>query len=181
MLKRHRPRITQLLSVLAFGRTRTLASLTWIMSHLHSDCQVPIEVLISSFWIRCSVERRLRRGVWRLQRIVLLPSTMDVAVVIQRTIVTERQLAGCYQISQRSDGSRFALIRLALEKDGRRVSTDEMLALLAEQYIALALQSAGPSLLVPIDLGPSSQSYAPHPAALRSDPLTAAHAGEHVA
>ena len=167
-----RPRTTRPRRLLAFGRTRVLIAATWLVSRLHSDCPVPIEVLISSFWTRWSLDRRLRHAVRRLQR-VLPRLSQDVAIVAQQTIVTDHQLPGCYQISQRPDGSRFALIRLALEVDGQRISTDEMLAVLAEQYIALAMQSSGAGLLVPIDLVPSPHSRPLHRASMQPDPLAA--------
>lgn len=178
MTRRCRPQTARPRRLLAFGRARVQAALMWLVSIPRNDWPVPIEVLISSFWTRQSVERRLRHAVRRLERILPHPS-LDIAIVVQQTIVTERQLAGCYQISQRSDENRFALIRLALEVDGRRILTDEMLAVLAEQYIALAMLSSGPSLLVPIDLAPFPQSDPLHSAPLRPDPLAAVSAASN--
>ncbi|HZU12148.1 MAG TPA: hypothetical protein VFB58_04850 [Chloroflexota bacterium] len=175
------PQTTQPRRLLALGRTGVLIAVTWLVSRLRSDCPVPIEVLISSFWMRWSVDRRLRHAVRRLQRI--LPQlSLNMAIVAQQTIVTDHQLLGCYQISQRPDGSRFALIRLSLEVDGRCISTDEMLAVLAEQYITLAMQSTGPGLLVPIDLDLSPQPDPLHRARLQPDPLAAINrTGNHIA
>lgn len=172
MPERLRPQITRPRRLLAFARTRVLMALTWLVSRSRSDCLVPIEVLISSFWMRRSVERRLRHAVRRLKRVLPLPS-LHIAIVAQQTLATDHQLPGCYQISQRPDGSRFALIRLALEVDGQRISTDEMLAVLAEQYIALAIQSSGPSLLVPVDFGTAPESDPLHRVPLQPDPLAA--------
>jgi len=77
-----------------------------------------------------------------------------LSVLVQQVIHTDRQLAGCYVLGQRADGSRFALVRLALQVDGHRLSTDELLAVLAEQLVGLATQQSS-SVLVPIDLVPA--------------------------
>lgn len=172
MSERLQQQCTRSWRLLAFARTRVLVALRWLVSRSRSDCPVPIEVLISSFCVRWSVGRHLRHALRRLERILPRPS-LDIAIVAQQAIVTDYQLPGCYQISQRADGSRFALIRLALEVDGRRVSRDEMLAVLAEQYITLAMQSSGPGLLVPIDLGPPPQPDPLRRAPPQRDPLAA--------
>src|SRR5439155_23001134 len=98
----------------------------------------------------------LRTGLRRLQRALGAPLPPHAAVVVQQVIRTDRQLAGCYQVGQRPDGCRLALIRLALQVDGRGLDTDELLAALAEQCIGLATQdSGGSSVLVPVELGPA--------------------------
>ena len=171
MPKRQRKHASRLTCLLSCSRTRVIVAFTWMISRLHGDCPVPIEVLISGPWRRRSVERRLSHAIRRLQRAFAAPLSLDVAVVVQAIIMTERQVPGCYHISQQPDGSRFALIRLGLQVDGRRLSADELLAVLAEQYIALAMQSIGPSLLVPIDLDPPPSSGLQRSAALRPDPL----------
>jgi hypothetical protein len=90
---------------------------------------------------------------------------------VQPIVVTDRQLAGCYQLGQRADGTRFTLIRLGLEIDGRSLCIDEIVSVLAEQCIALAMQQGSPSLLVPIDLYPTQSESLRHPTPLRPDPL----------
>ncbi|MDQ2741134.1 MAG: hypothetical protein M3Z66_02365 [Chloroflexota bacterium] len=159
--------------VLALCRTWILAALEWLTCHRPRDHAVPVEVLISGPWRRWLVARRLRTSVRRLQHILPLPPTLDVAVVVQTAIMAERQLPGCYQISQHPDGSRFALIRLALQVDYRHLTTDEILAVLAEQYIALTMHADGPSVLVPIDLGAAGHRDPVHGIRLPCDPLVA--------
>jgi hypothetical protein len=63
------------------------------------------------------------------------------------------------------------LIRLGLEIDGRCLGIDEIVSVLAEQCIALAMQQGSPSLLVPIDLYPPPSKSLLHPTSLRPDPL----------
>src|SRR5207249_9588623 len=72
---------------------------------------VPVEVLITDPSKRRSIERELRSGLRRLRRALGAPLPAELAVVVQQVIKAERQLAGCYQVGQRPDGTRFALVR----------------------------------------------------------------------
>jgi hypothetical protein len=119
-----------------------------------------------------TLARELARALRQLQLILgeLLPA--DLAIVVQHVIATDRQLAGCYQVGQRSTGTRFALIRLALQVDGRRLATDELLAALAEQCIGLATQLSSSSVIVPIDLNPAPASQIQRVLPLPVDPLS---------
>lgn len=132
---------------------------------------IAVEVMLADRARRKGIERHVRATLCRLRRVLSSQFPSDAAVIVQQVVVTERQLSGCYQISNQHDGTRIALIRLALEVDGRLLTTDELLAVLTEQCIALAMQSAGPGLLVPIDLAPSRSDDRAHPPALRPDPL----------
>lgn len=144
---------------------------------------VPVEVLVTDCVKRRALERELRSGMRRLQRVLGAPLPAELAVVVQQVITAERQLAGCYQVGQRPDGTRFALVRLALQVNGRRLSPDELLAALAEQCIGLATQHSA-SVLVPIDFEPGRTEQ---PAdirrltALRPDPLAPHTNGNGVA
>jgi hypothetical protein len=92
--------------------------------------------------------------------------------VVQHVIRTDRQLAGCCQVGQRPDGTRFAFIRLALQVNGRRVGTDELLAALAEQCIGLLTQANGAtSLVVPVELEVEPAAGPHRLTALPPDPL----------
>jgi hypothetical protein len=133
--------------------------------------RVPVEVLLVDPTHRRVMKRRLRAALSRLQRAIGKSLPSDTAVIVQRIVVTDRQLAGCYHLGQRSDGTRFALIRLGLEIDGRHLGMDEIISVLAEQYIALTMQQGTPSLLVPIDLYPTQTKSARDPTLLRPDPL----------
>jgi hypothetical protein len=130
---------------------------------------VPVEVLIADRARRHELERELRRGLARLQRALGTPLPAELAVVVQQVITTDRQLAGCYHLGQRPDGRRFALVRLALQVNGRRLTTDELLAVLAEQCIGVLTQP-GPSFLVPVELEPGPAEPR-RPTRLRPDPL----------
>ena len=135
---------------------------------------VPVEVLIADGARRRQLERELRRGLARLRRVLGVPLPAELAVVVQQVIRTDRQLAGCYHLGQRPDGRRFALVRLALQVNGRRLTTDELLAVLAEQCIGVLTQHS-PSVLVPVELEPGPAESRP-PTPLRPDPL-APHPG----
>ena len=146
--------------------------------------RVPVAVVVADRAQRRSLERELRAALSRLERVLGRPWPADTAIIVQKVVCTDRQLAGCSQIGQRPDGARFVLIRLALQVNGRRLSTDELLAALVEQCVGVALRSGGPCVLVPFDLEPSEQTgRAGRPAALRPDPLApdAGAAGERIA
>lgn len=130
----------------------------------------PVAVLIADRARRRAVEREVRRGLAHLQRVLGTTRPAELAVVVQQVITTDRQLAGCYHLGQRPDGSRFALVRLALQVNGRRLTTDELLAVLAEQCIGVLTQHS-PSVLVPVELEPGPAEPR-RPAPLRPDPLT---------
>jgi hypothetical protein len=145
---------------------------------------VPVEVLVVDRTRRRMLEQELRRGLHRLQRAFGAPLPAGLAIVVQQVIATDRQLAGCYQVGQLPDGSRFALVRLALQVNSRRLSTDELLAALAEQYVGLASRDSM-SAVVPIDFEPGPPAEARRLTALRPDPLAphpnGAARGERVA
>jgi hypothetical protein len=130
---------------------------------------VPVEVLVVDRARRRAVHRSVRRGLRRLRRVLGAPLPAGVAIVVQELVTpADRQLAGCYQQGQRPDGSRFALMRLALQVDGHRLTTDELLAVLAEQYIGLAMdQGGGTSVLVPVELEPALPAQATDPVEVR--------------
>jgi hypothetical protein len=148
---------------------------------------VPVEVFVADVARRRVLERELRHALRRLQRALGAPLPAGLAVVVQQVIVADRQLAGCYQVGRRRDGTAFALVRLALQANGRRHSTDDLLAALAEQVVGLALQDGGPSVLVPVDLeAPRADPHRGHPGhpvagrrvtALRPDPLSPGDGG----
>lgn len=130
---------------------------------------VPVAVLIADPAGRRALERELRRGLARLQHVLGVPLPAGLAVVVQQVISTDRQLAGCYQLGQHLDGRPFALVRLALQVNGRRLVTDEVLAVLAEQCIGV-LTRQSPSVLIPVELEPDPAERQP-PTPLRTDPL----------
>lgn len=184
MSKRHSSRLAPCRRWLAAVRARCAALLRrawWAVRRWRRP--VPVEILVTDRARRRALERELRSGMRRLRRALGAPLPDELAVVVQQVISAERQLAGCYQTGQRPDGTRFALVRLALQVNGRRLSPDELLAALAEQCIGLATQHSA-SVLVPIDFEPAQPAQQSHPAevrrvgALRPDPL-APHPNGH--
>ena len=140
---------------------------------------IPIEVLVVDRSRRRALERDLRAGLKRLRHALGVSFPVDTAVIVQQVITTDRQLAGCYQVGQRPDGGHFALIRLALQVNGRVLTADELLATLAEQCIGIATQqSGGVSVVIPIELEPLPPPEEHRLPAPRPDPL-APHANGH--
>ena len=144
--------------------------LHWLAAHLPRPRRIPIEIVLADQSRRRGLKRTLRRSVGQLRKVLgdLLPQ--DVVVVVQQVIPAEHELAGCCQLGQRPDGQRFALIRLALQIKGRRLSTDEVIAALAEQCIGLAMnQAEGIKVRVPVQLEPAAWEERRTP--LPPDPL----------
>lgn len=173
MPRPHSKRLVRRLPCLRAARARVakIASRLW-HALWHWRRSVPVEVLIVNRARRRALERELRAALRRLERALGAPLPDDLAVVVQQIIKTDRQLAGCCQVGQRPAGGRFALIRLALQVNGRSLGVDELLAVLAEQCIGLAAQeSGGPSVLIPVELEPTGPAETRHPRPLRPDPL----------
>ena len=134
--------------------------------------RIPIEVLVVDRARRRAVERDLRAGLKRLRRALGVALPQDTAIIVQHVIAAERQVAGCYQVGQRPDGRHFALIRLALQVNGRALTGDELLAALAEQCIGIATQQSGaPSVVIPVELEPPRPAGDHRPPSPQRDPL----------
>ncbi|PZS09574.1 MAG: hypothetical protein DLM70_01405 [Chloroflexi bacterium] len=133
--------------------------------------RVPIAVLVTNGSRRRKIERKLRAGLRQLRHLLGPPPLGDIAVVVQQVIMLDRQFAGCYQLRQRPDGSQSALLRVALEVNHTRLSSDDLLAVIAEQWIAIANQQSGPTLLVPIEYESRQGNSEKHGPASRLDPL----------
>ena len=146
------------------SRLAVSARRTWrvIRHKLRGD---PVEVLVTDRSQRLKHERNIRGAIRRLRHGLGRALPEDAVVIVQQVVIADPPVAGCYHLGQRPDGTRFVLIRLALEVDGRVLTSDQLLANLAEQCIAVAMQHDGAlSVVVPLDL-PS------RPAPSRPDPL----------
>ena len=155
----------------AAGRALARAG-RWLARLIHHH-HVPIEVVIADDTRRRALKRELAGGVHRLQRIFGAALPTDVVVVAQQLIAKDRQPAGCFQVGMRQDGSRYAVIRLALQANGKRLSIDEVLAALTEQCIGILAQDAR-SVVVPIEF--DADGGAGLPTELPGDPLAPAGA-----
>ncbi len=143
------------------------------------DDRIPVEVLVADGKRRRKIERELRASICQLQRVLGPPSLGEFAIVVQQVITIDRQLAGCYQLRQRPDGSRSALLRVALEVNHTRLSSDDLLAVVAEQWIAITNLQDGPSLLVPIEYESGQTNPEKVAPSLRPDPLMPYRDGVH--
>lgn len=138
---------------------------------------IPIEVLVVDRARRRTLEREIRRGLARLRHALGDVFPTDTAVIVQQVLAAEHPVAGCYQVGQRPDGRPFALIRLALQVNGRALTLDELLATLAEQCIGIATQqSGGLSVVVPVEWAPAPE-VENHRIAPPRDPLAPAANG----
>ena len=139
--------------------------------------RIPIEVLVVDRARRRTLEREIRGGLARLSHALGDVFPTDTAVIVQHVLAADHPVAGCYQVGQRPDGRPFALVRLALQVNGRALTLDELLATLAEQCIGIATQqSGGLSVVVPVELEPAPLSPDHRPAPPR-DPLAPAANG----
>jgi hypothetical protein len=136
-----------------------------------------VEVLVADRGRARTLAREIR-GTLRALRRGLGPALPDeLVVVVQQVVRADRPLVGCYDVARRADGGRFVLVRVALSVGPRKLGTDEVLAALADQVIALA--EVGPREVVPLELAvaPVAATGAPaepaRPAALQGDPLAA--------
>ena len=137
----------------------------------YGDGRIPIEVLVANPTRRRRFERKLRVGLRQLQRALGELPPGEIAILVQQVITTDRQLAGCCHFTHGSRGTPSALWRLALQVNGRRLDTDDLLAVLAEQWIALTNQQSDPSVLVPVDFEPQAAIPGEPPPTLRPDPF----------
>jgi hypothetical protein len=134
--------------------------------------RIEVEVLISDHARHRALKREIESALRKVRRVVGVSLPTDLAVVVQQLVEKDRPLRGCYQLERRPEGRTLALIQLAAAVNGRRLSTDEVLANLAEACIRLAAQVGGePSVLVPIEPAQPPTEEPRRPRALRPDPL----------
>jgi hypothetical protein len=140
-----------------------------IGSALRQRPATPVEVLVVDRARRRSVERSLGARLLRLERLLPPDPTERVVVVVQQTIGDDQPVAGRLEVAQRPDGTRRALVRLALQVGGRRLTPDELLAALCDQWLALASGYTA-TATTPVATRPPPAATAPL-AAFRPDPL----------
>jgi hypothetical protein len=137
---------------------RTRAARVW---HVLTGGHGPvIEVLVADAPRRRGIERELRGQVRHLRRALGADLPVD-AILVQQVLPdasAQQDRAGCTRATTRADGRKRTLMVLALRANGRRLSTDEILAALALQAMAL-LGEAGATELHSITF-PSSQPTA---------------------
>ena len=154
MSKRSRKR-SRLASVLA----NSIAVLAGLARHIQAllPKRVPVEVVVVDRRRRRAIKREIARTIRHLQRLFGDQAPRDVVVLVQQVIPESRQLSGCCQVRLTADGRRFALIRIALQVNGRRLNVDDILAVLTEQYVGLASQLAeGRNVVVPVEYTPAN-------------------------
>jgi hypothetical protein len=111
---------------------------------------VPVQVLVAERRRRREVARELRAGLRQLRCLLGEHFPRELRVLVQETVVGDWPLSGSTRIVSRPDGSRVVFVQVALRVGPRRLGADEVLAALAEQCVALAVEQAGgASVLVP--------------------------------
>ena len=150
--------------------TALIAGLGRAVARIIRRRQTPIEVVITDDKRRRALKREIARNLHRLQNLFGKSLPTDVVIVAAQVIPKRRQPAGCFQVGSRADGSRYAVIRLALQVNGHRLSTDEVLATLLEQCLGIVAQDAD-SVVVPVEFQPGES---PEPDELPGDPLAPA-------
>src|SRR5579872_3101004 len=119
-----------------------IAALAQAIGGLFNRAGVPIEVVITDNARRRALTREISRKLRALQHILGTGIPDDVVVIVTHVIPRRRQPAGCFQVGMRPDGNRYAVIRLALQTNGHRLSTDEVLSTLTEQCIGVVAEDA---------------------------------------
>lgn len=109
----------------------------------------PVAVLAGNLTTRRRWRRLLGNTVRRLQRLVGPPPGADLALLLVEWL-PEGQRATCVAIRRRSDGQTVRLLCLAHSVPERRLTPDEVLAALAEQYLACAQIAKARTARVPI-------------------------------
>lgn len=143
----------------------------WRLARLRRFRPTPIVVMVADPLRRASLEYEVRCALRRLERVLGDATFASMTVVVQHSIHLEHAVVGCTHVGQHADGTPFALVRLALSLHDRDLCIDEVLAVLAEQCIGLAVQQAGGmSVVVPAAwTSPASTSAGTVPAG--RDPL----------
>jgi hypothetical protein len=115
-----------------------------------------IEVLLTESARRRAIERELRIQLRNLSRELGTHLPVD-AIVVQQVLLGpggDQERAGCTRATTRNGGRRRTLMLLALQANGRRFSTDEVLSALAIQAMAL-IGDAGVTELHSVTFPPS--------------------------
>jgi len=106
---------------------------------------IPVEVLVGNRQQQRALRRSLVHGVRRLR--VLLGGDLPADLVVVQEVLDAGKARGCHCTVRRPDGSSATVIRLALHVEGRRVTTDELLAALADQCLVLLARTPHPGAL----------------------------------
>ncbi len=164
----HHPWLRRLRAVLSAASARLLVTWRALRSGRPPAC---VEVLATDRIERRLLEREIRAGLRRLERVSSPTLSCQTCVLVQRMVQSNHPLAGCALVSQTSEGRRFTLIRLATHVGERALALDEILSVLAELWIGVAAeQVTTPVVLVPVELDKARTASRPLDA-LPSDPL----------
>lgn len=170
-MPRYRNRPTRLRRAVAAAALPLVRAISHFCKVICIRRPIPVEVLFTDPNQRRTLEREVRRCLRQLHRALGPDFPVGLAVIVQHTVMTDHQLAGCFHIRHRTGGASGALVRLALQIDGRRRTIDEILATLADACVSLADPSSQPGVLVPIAAAMAQPVQSSPVASLRSDPL----------
>lgn len=105
---------------------------------------VPIEVISGDRACRWRWRHVIGDGVRRLQRLTGVPTSPSFALLVVESL-PDGQRSALTSVRRRGDGRAFQLVRLALSVPERRLAPDEVLAVLAEQYLAVTVAAKSKS------------------------------------
>jgi len=103
----------------------------------------PMEVLLDDWRRRAIVRRQLGGGLRRLRRLVRGRSGVEAALLVVESLPNGKR-AECHAARRRGEGGAAQVITVALTTGERRHTADELLAVVAEQYLALVLGARRP-------------------------------------
>jgi len=106
---------------------------------------IPVVVLVGNQQVQGSLRRPLSRGVRRLSQ--LLGGDLPADLIVVQEVLDGGTVRGCCCTLPRPDGSCATVIRLALRVDQRRLTTDELLAALADQCLVMLTGASRPEAL----------------------------------
>lgn len=138
-------------AIVALARRRSPLLWPWPGGRAVRLAPIALEILITDRARRRSLEEELRTALARLQQLLGPALPGHTSVVVQDTISQEGHLVGCTHVGKRPGGAHYAIVRLALRVDGQELSADRVLAVLAEQCIALAARrDVGTTVVLPV-------------------------------
>ena len=138
-----------------------------LASRLSPFARTRVEVMSTDPARRRALSRAVRSAIGQLRRAVPGAPRLTAVVVAEHVAVSGRQLAGGAYVRRDADGTQSALLRLALSVDGRALSDDEVLAVLAEQWIGLAVEQGASCVVIPSE--PPSGLRLPDPRRTTAD------------
>jgi len=170
-MPRYRNRQTRLRRTVAAAALPLVRAISHFCKVICIRRPIPVEVLFTDPNQRRTLEREVRRCLRQLHRALGPDFPVGLAVIVQQTVATDHPVAVCFHVRHQTGSASGALVRLALQIDGRRSTIDEILAALADACVSLADHWNQSGVLVPVAAATPQPVQSDPLASLRSDPL----------